>query len=135
MPWIEPKLNWNKNDYLNYTDMNRVENNTQVVKTSLEQLQGPVEIDEIVTNRDVFSIDFDNDLNRVESNIAALADFFCEPLGWQTPKTDWQGNISSFSYLDIIRMELNLKLLYELILKTMDALPYCGEYYCGEDVI
>ena len=135
MPWIEPKLNWNKNDYLNHTDMNRVENNTQVVKTSLEQLQGPVEIDEIVTDRDTFSIDFDNDLNRVESNIAALADFFYEPLGWQTPKTDWQGNISSFSHLDIIRMELNLKLLYELILKTIDALPYCGEYYCGEDVI
>lgn len=135
MPWIPPKTDWGPNDYFNYQDMNRIENNTEAVKEALEVLRGPVEIGDIVTNRDMTSIDFDSDLNRIESNIAALANAFVKPTGWQTPKTNWQGGMSRFSYVDAIRLELNLKLLYELIHKTIANLPYCGEYYCGEEVV
>jgi len=135
MPWIQPKTDWTSEDDYNFPDMDRVENNTQVVKETLEELQGPVELGDIVTGRNMLDIDFDDDLNRIEGNIAALAAAFYEPVGWQTPKTDWQGGVSRFSYLDAIRLELNLKLLYELITITLENLNYCGEFYCGEEVV
>lgn len=31
MEWISPKTNWNSEDYYNFEDLNRVENNTQIV--------------------------------------------------------------------------------------------------------
>jgi hypothetical protein len=135
MPWIPPKTDWTSEDDFNYFDMNRVENNTEAVKEALEQLQGPVQLDDIVTDREMLAIDFDDDFNRIESNIATLAAAFYEPMGWQDPKMDWQGGVSRFSYLDAIRLELNLKLLYELITITLENLNYCGEFYCGEEVV
>lgn len=135
MNWITPKIDWNGDtDYYNFGDMNRVENNTGVIKELVAFLQGNFNLDNLKTSRNMISIDFEEDLNRIESNIDTLKNNFYEPLGWEESKTNWKAG-DPFSYIDANRLEKNLKLLYELAKGTTENLKYCGTFSCGEEVI
>ena len=132
MPWITPKLNWTDQDYYNFADLNRVENNTQVVAQELTAYSGnPVSVT-VVTNRDMTRIEFYDSLNRIEGNIQTLADNFFEPNGWEPTKTDWQSG-QPFDWRDARRLERNLYLIYDLIYRAIESLKYCGTFYAGED--
>lgn len=132
MPWIEPKTNWNDRDYYNFDDLNRVEINSEYVATLLTEYRGePVTIP-VVTNRDMTKIEFFDSLNRIEGNIQTLADLFFEPVGWIEPKTNWQSG-QPFDWRDANRLERNLALLHDLLLKAFESYKYCGTFYAGED--
>ncbi|MBU5677917.1 hypothetical protein KQI88_15980 [Alkaliphilus sp. MSJ-5] len=135
MPWLNPKIDWNGDtDYYNFEDMNRVENNTGVIKELIEFLQGNFSLEKLITDRNILSIDFADDLNRIETNIEKLKDNFYKPLNWEPVKTNWKAG-DPFSYIDANRLEKNLKLLYDLAKCTTDNLKYCGTFSCGEEVI
>lgn len=119
MAWITPKVDWTENDYYNAVDLNRVENNT--LETA--KLLG-ITIQNTITNRDYSSLQFAQDLNRIESNIEALHVINLE---WQQMKTNWLDD-ESFSYIDANRLETNIKNVYEIITNNM---KYCGNYTCG----
>lgn len=132
MPWIEPKTDWTDRDYYNAADLNRVESNSAHIADLLTEYRGqPVTIS-VVANRDMTRIEFYDSMNRIESNIQTLADNFFEPVGWIEPKTNWQSG-QPFDWQDARRLELNLKLIYDLLLKAFDTLKYCGTFYAGED--
>ncbi|WP_019534204.1 hypothetical protein [Paenibacillus ginsengihumi] len=130
--WINPKTDWDDEDYYNFGDLNRVENNSGVIAEILAEYAGrPITIT-TVTNRDMRQIEFFDSLNRIEGNIKYLADNFYAPVGWETPKLNWRSG-QVFDYRDAIRLERNLALLYDLLLKTINNLRYCGTFSAGED--
>lgn len=131
MAWVEPKTDWAPDDYYNYGDLNRVETNTAHLASLLEQLGQPVPLT-YITNRDRRRFEFFDSLNRIESNIKALADNFYAPEGWEQPKTTW-ASLQRFDYRDANRLEHNLLLLYELIQNVIENMKYCGTFTCGEE--
>jgi len=134
MNWITPKIDWNGNDFFNFEDTNRIENNTGIVKDLIVFLEGNFNLEQLKTDRDMINIEFADSLNRIERNIEKLKDNFYKPLNWEPVKTNWKAG-DSFSYIDANRLEKNLKLLYDLAKCTTDNLKYCGTFSCGEEVI
>ncbi|WP_336822936.1 hypothetical protein [Sporosarcina sp. USHLN248] len=130
--WIEPKLEWTGTDYYNFEDLNRVENNTEVVAGLVEYF---IELPplEFVTDRDMKRIEFADSLNRIEINQDVLRQRFT-PVGWLINKTDWEAN-APFSFSDAMRLEHNLNLLYQHYKGNAEAVPICGAFICGEEVI
>lgn len=133
MAWIAPKLDWTKDDFYNFEDLDRIENNTEVIAEIMVALGHPAPLSPIVKNRDIKRIEFADSLNRIESNINVLGQPY-KPNGWQDPKLDWQAN-TAFNYSDAIRLESNLALLYFYYKGNYDAIPVCGMMYCGEEVV
>ena len=129
MPWINPKLNWTKDDYYNFQDLNRVENNTGVIRELQAIMDSDIPLVTVI-NRDMKSIDFYDSWNRVENNINLLGQRYI-PVGWIVPKTDWVEN-TKFDYNDARRMELDLNLLYMHYQGNVDRLRYSGIHSCGE---
>lgn len=127
MEWIEPKLNWKETDYYNYWDLDRVENNTKVIADILG-----VQVNDIVTDRDFKSIPYAEVLNKVESNIEKISYLPIE--GLEEMKTTWQYG-ESFDWKDAIRLEKNLKLIYDILLENKQNELMCGTFYCGEEVL
>lgn len=132
MVWITPKLDWQPSDYYNFEDLNRVENNTEVIAELIAAFGIPPVITTI-TDREMVAIELAVSLNRIEGNINALGQKY-KPLGWEENKLDWRAN-TPFDYQDAIRLEKNLALLHFYYRGNMDNFRYCGAYTCGEEVI
>jgi len=130
--WIPPKLDWLSTDYYNFEDLNRVENNTEIVASLVGYFIGLPSF-EFVTNRNMKYIDFSDSLNRLETNQEILSRRY-KPIEWRQNKLDWKPN-DPFSYLDARRLELNMDLLYRHYKGNAEAIPYCGVFNCGEEVI
>lgn len=129
---ITPKIDWTSFDIYNIEDLNRVEANIEKTLQELKFFNQNIAIQNCIVNRDYTRIEFDYSLNRIESNIEALKNFFYEPDGWIQSKTNWEA-LDTFSYIDANRLEVNIKLLYELIQKAKVNLQYCGTINCGQD--
>lgn len=130
--WIIPKLEWLPMDYYNYEDLNRVENNMEVVANLVGYFVILPTLT-LITNRDMKHIDFAESWNRIEGFQNLLRQRFT-PIGWLENKLDWKAN-DSFSFVDARRLELNLYLLYEHYKGRIDNIPICGALICGEEVI
>jgi hypothetical protein len=76
-------------------------------------------------------IEFSDQLNRIESNIALLANKFYKPVGWKELKTNWLAN-QDFSYVDANRYEQNLELLYSILNDILNNYKYSGTFTSGE---
>lgn len=130
--WIDPKVDWTSQDYYNFWDLDRVEYDTKYIAAVLSDFRAvPITLN-TVTGRTMRRIEFYDSLNRIEQNIQTLADNFFEPVGWETPKTNWISG-GRFDWRDATRLEKNLLLLHDLVLKAIDSLKYCGTFYAGED--
>ncbi|MEY8001213.1 hypothetical protein AB8U03_13610 [Clostridium sp. Mt-5] len=133
MAWQTPKLNWTEDDFYNPEDLNRVENNTLEVADLIKQiLDNDVGLESIVTNRDYSAIEFADSLNRIERNIQKVSVLNLN--GLVASKTTWNVG-DAFSFKDAIRLETNTSIIYALLIKNVDNVPYCGNLNCGEDVI
>ena len=131
MAWITPKTDWDSDDYYNYGDLNRVENNTDYICDLINTHFITLTLTTILT-RDNSSIDFYDSLNRIENNILTLKNSLHEPIEWVEPKTTWQ-SLDFFNYVDANRLEDNLLALYVLVNDIINYFKYCGTFYCGED--
>lgn len=133
MGWLTPKTDWIKEDYYNFGDLNRVENDTNEIALLMAQvLMNPI-LEAIVTNRDNTFIEFNDSLNRVERNILALMNASYEPPGWLIPKTDWV-SLTSFDYKAANRLESNLLAIYYLINNIIASFRYSGTFCAGQDI-
>lgn len=130
---IPPKTDWTSDDYYNAEDLNRVEANTQYVAEYLESIGYKAPIKDTRIDRSIESVDFISSINRVESNIEAMKDVFIKPPGYLDGKTWVTGK--GFNYQDANRYERNLELLHHWGENTEKEYKYCGEIYCGEEVI
>lgn len=130
--WLTPKLDWTASDFYNFEDLNRVENNTEVIQDLIRNFGVYLEL-VIIHDRDMKRIEFADSLNRIEGNISELGQRY-KPPGWLQNKLDWAAN-DRFNYQDATRLENNLYLLYRHYKENIDSVPYCGVYICGEEGI
>ena len=132
MAWIKAKVNWTKDDYYNFGDLNRVENNTEYLKDEFLSIGYRPSITLVVKNRDNTRFEFYDDLTRVESNILALKNASYQPLEWIIPKVNWQ-DLDAFDYNDANRLEKNLVELKATMELIEASLPRCGSLICGTE--
>lgn len=130
MSWIVSKLDWSPNDFINYDDFNRIENNVQEVAAYLNSIQYSVPILAIVVDRNYSWIDFISSINRIEQNIETIRTSFITPGGYGPAKT-WSAG-KGFSFEDANRLERNLALLLNLGMLVYESFVYCGSFICGQ---
>jgi len=130
---VDPKTDWNEEDYYNFGDLNRVETNTQLIAQYLHSLGYVIPLEAIITNRTNESIDYLSSINRVERNLDSIRTNMITPPGYETMKV-WNKEMG-FDYTDANRLENNLVLLYEWAIRLEKSMKYCGTFNCGEDVI
>ncbi len=133
MEWKTPKINWNRNDFYNFEDLNRVENNTNVIAELLVYYDAILALETVDTERTVQTIEMAPSLSRIERNIQLLGKRY-QPYKWVSPKQDWVSN-TPFSFEDANRLERNLYLLYHHYKGNLDVCVKCGAYTCGEEAI
>lgn len=129
--WIEPKTDWTQNDDYNYFDMNRVETNTKHIADYLTGISYRIPELVVKTDRDMSSLDFLIDINRVEANIETIKKNFITPPGYEDRKNWTLG--TGFDYRDANRLEQNLLLLYRWAIIAKENLVYCGTFACSEE--
>lgn len=135
MPWQAPKTNWTSSDYYNFADLNRVESNSVFLAEKLgEYFSKTITLNGVTTNRTMERIEFNDQLNRIEGNIAILASNFYKPVGWKEVKTTWSAN-QPFDYTDANRLENNLFLIYTLLMDAINNYKYAGTFMAGEGVL
>ncbi|WP_346867134.1 hypothetical protein [Clostridium sp. UBA1353] len=129
---ITPKTDWTMYDVYNIEDLNRVEANIQKTIQELQWLCNTAAIGETKVDRTYLDLEFATSLNRIESNIQALKQQFYTPMGWIPTKTNWKA-LDNFSYVDANRLEINIKLLYDMIQAAKESIQYCGTIACGDN--
>ncbi len=122
---------WGPGDNYGPQDLNRVEQNTQIVADLLESAGYKPELEPIKTDRDESGYEFSDSLSRVERNIDSLAKALFEPPGYQQPK-EWAPGMAH-NYDDVNRLERNLELLNEWGGLVIANFKRCGTFTCGED--
>ena len=130
--WLAPKIDWSPEDFYNFDDLNRVENNIEVIAELIGHYDKTPNVT-TVKNRVMNHIEFADSLNRIESNQNALRKHYT-PVGWIKNKLDWESN-DSFNFEDAARLESNLALLYFYYFGNFSARLFCGMVTCGEDVL
>lgn len=129
MSWITPKTNFTKDDYYNYSDFNRVENNTEELRNYLVSLGYRIPQLNIKKDRDNTHIDFLSSINRIENNIEIIKNNFVKP-PWYLKKTWIFG--AGFSFIDANRIERNLDQLMSYGEKLEKSFIYSGQINCGQ---
>lgn len=125
------KTDWKKEDFINSSDFNRIEGNTDEVRNYLNSIQYDIPTLTTITNRTNASIDFVSSINRIENNIEVIKNNFATPLDWK-PKVNWSLGLG-FTHDDVNRLENNLKSLLELGQLAFQNFKYCGTVTCGEE--
>lgn len=132
MTWQTPKTDWSPEDFYNFEDLNRVENNVEVLMELLTYFNVTLVLPTNRT-RTMKTIELAPSLNRVENNIRLLGQRY-RPKQWIEPKINWRYNMT-FTYVDANRLEINLKIIYALYRGNYDSWARCGSYTCGEEAI
>lgn len=131
LTWYPPKIDWTREDVINYDDFNAVEHDTETIRQYLNSISYEVPALTVKTNRDKTSIDYLSSINRIEQNLEAIRQNFVTPLGYLGSKT-WEVG-TGFDYNDANRLEKNVKMLMELGLLVYDNFRYCGTITCGDE--
>lgn len=133
MAWQTPKTNWVASESYNYSDINRVENNTLEVHTYLTGIGYALPGITTVTNRTSSSYDLISSINRLENNLDSIKNNFVTPPGWQAKQT-WTAT-TSFDENHANRWENNVSLLYEYAQLTFQSYRYAGTFNAGQEVL
>lgn len=124
---------WEPTDTYNEYAMNVVEELTHALRIKVAQFKNKViATPEYNISRTENSIDFAEDLNRVENNILAMAKELNYPTGFVQRNTAWSYN-QVFDYNDANRLELNLIVLNNYVSGQLNSRPFCGMYTVGQE--
>lgn len=133
MAWITPVTDWTASDYYNAGDLNRVENNTDHLRTALIALG--YSIPSITTNVSRINESYDDltSINRIESNLNEIKNNFVTPTTWQEGKT-WTAT-TPFLMDDANRWESNQLALYNLSITIPQSFRYAGTFNLSQEVL
>lgn len=132
MPWITAKTDWTAADYYNFDDINRVENNTEYVRSELLVIGYVSPSMTFIKDRTDKSYDLVSSINRIEANLQTLVNNFVEPPGW-LPSITWTQD-TKFNAYHANRWENNLSLIHEYAALTEQAFRYAGTFPASEGV-
>jgi hypothetical protein len=125
--WQTPVTDWISTDIYQYTDIDRVEQNTEYLKDEFEAIGYTASATTFDYPRTRARFGYKTEMNRIENNILAIKTATWEPLVWITPVVSWLSVSQSFSYVDANRLEQNILYLYEMLQNVTDAFLYCGD--------
>ena len=129
--WETPVTNRTSTSKYNYTDPNRVDNNSRYLEEYIEANIGyPITLD-AYTTQTVNSLPTNALINLLEGNINAIKDAIgFTPTGWQALSEAWAGG-QAFLFTDANNLETDLTLLKTMAENIYAAMVYCGTFYCG----
>jgi len=134
MAWTEPVINRSETDiknktsraYLNYTDLNRIESNTEYLKDLLigyGYSNGITDLS-IKTNWTYSDLITRTEADRIRNNINALRDTFCNLSSLQEIVFD-----NTFTYTQLNILENNENELDTYINYMSNSFNYCNDIY------
>ena len=131
MSYINPKLNWSASDFVNFDDLNRVENNTMYVAQKLRDSGYYVrplihKLDWVMSD-----IVYAEDLNRIESNIKVLQQAYYVSEEFEELKTDW-ATLDPVAFDFNNRIEKDIDIINNIINDMKSYFVYCGVCNCGQ---
>lgn len=111
----------------NVSDINRLINNINHLKTELQKLGYNASI---TAQADFIEseLPFASKLDIIRNNIKSIVNSFYK---FNNPEIRY-GDI--FDYEDANTLEINLKITNDLLTSLLNELRYCGEGYCGESI-
>lgn len=124
--------NYAFNSYLNYDDLNRIEDN---IKECYSLVFGEENLSNVSirNDRDNTTYDTCNDFNRIEKNIKKMMDSIENPY-YEKIKTTWK-DYDIISYKDLNRIENAIKYIYEFYSKSKAIVIYPGNKYLAQELI
>jgi hypothetical protein len=126
--WIEPKINWVVDDYINAEDLNRIENNTGKVQEILQSYGSYIEV-MLKEDWSRTTIPYTQLTESILSNIKFLSSIHYPPPQLPTLKNDLN-NANAQNMSDIERY---LKILYDYLIEAAKQFQICGTFTCGQD--
>lgn len=109
--WITPKTNWSANDFIEYTDINRIVNNLEFLKRYAYSLfKIPYEP---MTYKEEMQIPYADEINAIENNLESL-----NMNGYKLAignKQTFSENKMTMNYVELNRIESATLKLYERI--------------------
>lgn len=125
------KEDWTSEDSAEFSDFDRIETNMQTLRNMLVAIQYAIPAMSFTIGRDQAYIDLLSSIDRIESNLEAIRVNFVTPSGYPGSKTWAVGR--GFDYNDMIRLEKDVRLLFEYAGLVYDSFVYCGTINCGYD--
>jgi hypothetical protein len=123
------KTNWVDTDFMGPLDMDRIENNINLLATYLRSIQYQIPALDIKTNRTRESIDYLSDINRIEQNLEVVRLRFLTPPNYLATKV-WTKE-KTFDYNDANRLEANTQLMREYADRVVSSFRYSGAINTG----
>lgn len=125
------------NSYYNFSDVNRVNNNTEYLREYINDNLGTYVIfGYTFTAKNVNSFGRQSLINGLENNINSLVTYLgYQPAGWATLSENWtDSNKYDFIYTNANNLEVDLNLIKEDVEERVGALIKCGESVaiCGK---
>ena len=128
MKWIEPKVTWQRSDFINNEDYNRIINNIEYLRAMFIPLGYVYYIEHLgevyYSREDVLNV-----LNSIEYNIESTANNTFRRFEYRG-KREQHGNNSHWDFNDLNRIERNLLGFYET-LKAVQNTTYMIPLYLG----
>jgi hypothetical protein len=126
-------INKTSKGYYNYTDPNRVDNNTRYLEEYVEANIGYTITLSAYTTSTVSTLPTVAQINGLEANINAVRDGLgYDPADWITLNEDWEAEVNDeFLYTNANNLEQNLLTLKENFEDIFDAFRYCGTFWSG----
>lgn len=134
--WIEPIVDRNAQDlreqneraYLNYFDLNRVEQDTEYLHDVLLAYGYSQQVD---CKTDWLMADFPyiTEIERIRLNILNLLN------GYYTQETDFPTSLAGLAWRKLNAVEQNLKLMYEMIGRMEESFKRSGTFHAGQGVV
>lgn len=129
--WTTPKTNWALSDFLNFEDLNRVEENTHYVFDRLIRDGYYLNTQTYKTDWAVTDIVFKDDLNRIEQNIKDLAQAYYTTSEFEELKTDWE-TLDAVDFNFPNRIEKDLEIINTLLASMEQYYIFSGVSNCGQ---
>ena len=87
MSWQTPKTDWNSTDYVNASDFNRIEENTQDIADLIGTYKATPSLTGVKTDWANTDFPYYDQLNKIESNIETCGLSHGKPTEWISTKT------------------------------------------------
>lgn len=122
MNWIEPKTNWNAQDFFNIDDYNRIINNIHYLKNlAVEILEGHTIPDDEIVEKNYTSMIYASEINAIENDIDTFnKTTYRLKIG---DKTTYNPNEKTMDYIELNRIENACLSLYKTLVAHKTALP------------
>lgn len=117
--WTDPKVDWVKTDYINYTDYNRIKNNIEYLRELALKLYSDFSFSDMGNDKPGYSaFPYADEFNLIEKNLKSIRDNTYKFYSTE-PKT-WYENKPTPTYEDLNRIESACLKLYQGLNKQLE---------------